>query len=131
MSAYDISEKEKLFSLKEAQELLPLISKITKRHHQQLTPIQVRLQKLLANDPRRRVPERDFEAIVSQWKQKVERLGATVTGLWMVEFSLGEGALAWRFPELRLGHFKEHGMSFDERIKLADYIEENDPDWAH
>ncbi len=131
MSAYDISEPLKLFSLQEAQELLPLIMKITTRYQKQLSPVQDRLSRLLSNDPRRRVPESDFEIIVSQWKRKIERLGAVVSGLWRVEFNLGEGSLAWRFPELSLSYFKENGKSFNERIKLDIYVEENDPDWAH
>ena len=131
MQPPEISESFKVFQLQEARDLLPLVKKITVRSDAQLSPVQDRLNKMLANDPRRTSHERSYEKIVSQWKQKIERLGAITTGLWIVEFDLGNGCLSWRYPELSLAYFREHGKSFAERIKLDDYIEENDPDWAH
>ena len=131
MQTPEITKVLKLFHLDEAREVLPIVKKITGLSHQRLTPIQARLNKMLANDPRRRLYEHDYEQIVSQWKNKIERLGAQTIGLWLVEFELGDGCLSWRYPELSLAYFRQHGKSFAERIKLEDYIEENDPDWAH
>lgn len=126
----EIGVKNKVFSLQEAQELMPLIKSVTQAHAAELAPLQARLNKMLSNDIRRAVLEREFEVIVSRWKSKIENVGAAVSGLWQVEFDLGEGCLAWRFPELGLTHFKVHGTVFAERVKLIDYIEEYDPDWA-
>ncbi len=131
MQPPEISAAAKLFHLDEARELLPLVKKITARDYQLLSPSQTRLNKMLSNDPRRSQYEIAYEEIVSQWKKKIERLGAKTSGLWVVEFDLGSGCLTWRYPELSLAYFREHGKSFAERIRLDDYIEENDPDWAH
>lgn len=126
----EIGLKDKLFNLNEARELLLLVQTVTKVQEKQLAPVQDRLNKMLSNDPRRKVFERQYEMIVQQWCTKVELLGARVSGLWMVEFDVGEGSLSWRFPELSLNHFRPNGADFSERVKLRDYVEENDPDWA-
>ena len=131
MQPPEIGESLKVFHLEEAGDLLPLVKKVTAISYQQLGPVQDRLNRMLANDPRRAQHEQAYQLIVSNWKKTIERLGVTTTGLWMVDFDLGNGCLAWRYPELSLAYFREHGKSFEERIKLADYIEENDPDWAH
>ena len=123
-----IGHESKFFSLEEAERLLPLVRKITQGHVEAASPIQTRLDTLLSNDPRRAALERLFEAHIEQWRGKIERLGATTTGLWVVEFDVGSGFLNWRYPELRVGHFREQSATI--RKKLSDYIEENDPDWA-
>lgn len=126
----EIGVKDKLFSLKEARELLGFVRAVTEAQRAILTPVQQRLNSMLANDPRRVVFERDYEAVVSTWRQKIETLGARVSGLWTVEFDVGDGSLCWRYPELRLAYFRPDGMKFSERVKLDEYISETDPDWA-
>lgn len=126
----EIGLKDKLFNIKEARALLPMVRSVTKAQRAELEPIQNRLDMMLANDPRRRVFERDFEVVVSQWRDKIVLLGARVSGLWTVEFDVGGGSLCWRYPELSLNYFRGDGARFSERVKLKDYIDEIDPDWA-
>jgi len=75
--------------------------------------------------------EAEYQEVVSRWKFKIEQLGATVCGLWMVNFEVSDGALSWRHPELTLSYFIANDTGFSERIKLTTYIEEHDPDWSH
>ena len=126
----EIGQKDKLFNIHEAQALLPLVRAVTVNRRDELTPIQERLSKMLANDPRRRVYEADYETVISSWRNKVELLGARVSGLWIVEFDVGGGSLCWRYPELSLNYFRGDGAHFSERVKLKEYISEIDPDWA-
>jgi len=126
----EIGARNKLFSLAEARSLFVLIQTVTEKQCKALMPIQVRLNKMLSNDPRRSALEAEYEAVVSQWRTKIELLGAKVSGLWIVEFDVGEGHIAWRYPELSLNYFRNTGSAFAERVKLADYIDEFDPDWA-
>ncbi|GHA07211.1 hypothetical protein GCM10008090_16260 [Arenicella chitinivorans] len=126
----EIGQRDKLFNLVEAQALLPLVQVITERHRTELMPVKQKLEKMLANDPRRAPFEREFEQIVTRWRGKIELLGATVPGLWVVEFNVGEGWLSWRYPELSLSSFRVAGATLSERQNLARYIEETDPDWA-
>jgi len=128
----DIGVTEKLFNLSEAQDLLPIIQSITEKHHAQLKPIQSHLNLMLSNDPRRQQLEWQYQEIVSRWRTKIQQLGAIVTGLWVVGFDVGDGGLlSWKYPELKVAYYIERGAEFSERIKLRDYIEETDPDWAH
>ncbi|RBP52665.1 DUF2203 family protein [Arenicella xantha] len=126
----DIGQRDKLFNLVEARELLPLVQVITNKHHEELSPIRLRLEKMLSNDPRRASVEQQYEQVVSRWRDKIELLGARVSGLWVVEFNVGEGCLSWRYPELYLGSFRTHDKALSDRQNLTDYIEEFDPDWA-
>jgi hypothetical protein len=126
----EIGVRDKLFNLTEAKELLPLVQIVTKRQFTKLSPIKERMNRMLANDPRRRTVEQEFEFQVSQWRSKVMQLGARVSGLWTVEFDVGDGSLCWRYPELSLNYFRKHGTEFSERVKLRDYIEECDPEWV-
>lgn len=126
----DIGSTNKLFNLHEAKSLVALVRSITQKHQTELTPVQQRLNKMLSNDPRRKVFEQQYEKVVSRWRHKVTQLGAKVAGLWVVEFDVGEGVLSWKYPELSLAYFREHKWPAAERVKLTHYIEDHDPDWA-
>lgn len=125
----EIGQTKKLFDLIEAQTLLPLVRTVTQKHEQQLQPIQQRLNRMLANDPRRKHLEMEFADVVSRWRAKVQQLGVCVTGLWEVCFDVGDGVLSWVYPELSLNFFIAHAVP-EKRLKLLDYIDEYDPDWA-
>ncbi len=129
MAVNEIGSGHRLFNLAEANELLPLVQKITESHNESLAPLQDRLDRMLSNDPRRSYLERQFETQVSAWRGKVERLGAHAAGLWVVEFEVSGGFLNWRYPELQIAYFRPEQATI--RKKLADYIEEYDPDWAY
>lgn len=127
---FEIGLTGRVFNLYEAQAQMPLVKSITKKHQIELAPIQLRLNKMLSNDPRRSQLEVEYEAVVRRWRTKIEQLGAQVAGLWVVEFDTGEGSLCWRHPELSLSFFRAKGASFVERERLNRYIENCDPDWA-
>ncbi len=126
----EIGETGKLFDLQEAKSLLPLVRSVTESYRERLNPIQDRLNKMLSNDPRRALLEREFEHIVSRWKDKIEQLGPSVYGLWVVEFDVGSGWLSWRYPEMSLNFYRDHAAGFSDRVRLSRFIEETDPDWA-
>ena len=129
MKPIEIVDEDKVFSLSEAREIFPLIKNITQSHYEALVPIQQKLDRMLSNDPRRVKIEREFQCEVDAWRGKITRLGLRAANLWEVELKVGsEGALNWRHPELELSYFRPSGQQL--RRKLADYIEENDPDWA-
>jgi len=126
----EIGLKDKLFDLAEARDLFSLVQSITATHQAELAPLQVRLNKMLSNDPRRNSIEREYQNVVSQWRTKMQHIGVHVSGLWLVEFNLGDGFLCWRYPELSLRYFRTNDQSFSQRMKIDNYIEECDPDWA-
>lgn len=130
MPIRDIGSTQKLFNLAEARDMFDLVKRITERHRQELAPIRHKLDRMLSNDPRRPLIENEFEAVVERWKVKMEQLGAQASSLWVVEFDVGDGFLSWRHPELGINHFRGYDSPLSARCKLADYIDEQDPDWA-
>ena len=120
----------KLFVLVEASELLPVVRKITENAFERLTKLNERLELMLLCDPRRTVIADEYEKIVRQWIANITRLGAIPNGLWRVDFDTGEGYLSWRFPELKIGYFRDYGSEFDDRMPVKSLIEEIAPIWA-
>ncbi len=120
----------RLFTLREAQELFPLVRRITAATHAELAPVKRRLENMLSTDPRLPAVEREYERIVKTWVSKMERLGLVVKGLWLIDFDTGDGYLCWKYPELRIGHFHDYASGFAGRRPLEHVIEELVPDWA-
>ena len=120
----------KVFTLSEAQALLPLVRGITETAYQSLALVSAQLDEMLVCDPRRGELSRKYETLVRRWIAKMERLGLTSNGLWRIDFDTGEGYLSWRFPELRIAYFRDYQSDFSRRQPLAEVIEQTAPDWA-
>ena len=120
----------KLYVLAEASELLPVVRKITDNAYERLSRLDERLESMRLCDPRRAAIAADYEKIVRKWIASITRLGAIPNGLWRVDFDTGEGYLCWRFPELKIGFFREYKENFDERKPVKLLIEETAPIWA-
>lgn len=120
----------RVFSLAEALALFPLVQRLTREAHEELEPVRRRLELTVPGDPTITGVEKGYEHIVRRWVGKMERLGLVVKGLWLVDFDTGDGYLCWRFPELKIGHYHGYQESISHRRRLAEVIEEFDPDWA-
>ncbi|HUW98572.1 MAG TPA: DUF2203 family protein [Acidiferrobacter sp.] len=120
----------RVFTLAEAEELFPLVSRITHRSARELEPVRGLLSASPPGSAGLPEIEARYERIVKRWVAKMERLGVVVKGLWLVDFDTGDGYLCWRFPELRLGYYHGYSEDYATRRPLRDVIEELDPDWA-
>jgi hypothetical protein len=100
---------KRIFSLEEAQELPPLVRRITEDAVQRARD--------LASDAGQR-SEMELREILIAWGKKVEKLGAEPKGLWLVDFDNGEGYYCWRYPETRVDHFHEYKTGFQSRQKI-------------
>ena len=120
----------KLYVLEEVSELLPVVRKITENSYERLSMLDERLELMLLCDPRRTVIAVEYEKIVRKWIANITRLGAIPNGLWRVDFDTGEGYLCWRFPELKVAHFRSYDCDFDDRIPVKSLIEETAPAWV-
>lgn len=121
----------RVFTLTEAEELFPIVWRITRAAHAKLEPYRRALDTIAPMSPRLEAVEQQYETIVRRWVGKMERLGLVVKGLWLVDFDTGDGYLCWKFPELRIGHYHGYDEGFGGRRRLRDVVEEFDPDWAH
>ena len=120
----------KLYVLAEASELLPVVRKVTENAYKRLSRLDERLELMLWCDPRRTEIADEYEKIVRKWIASITRLGAIPNGLWRVDFDTGEGYLCWRFPELKIGFFRDYKENFDDRKPVKLLIEETAPIWA-
>ena len=120
----------KVYVLEEASELLPVVRKVTKSAYERLSGLNERLELMLLCDPRRVVIVDEYEKIVRKWIASITRLGAIPNGLWRVDFDTGEGYLCWRFPELKIGYFRDYDSKFEDRKSVKSLIEETAPIWA-
>lgn len=120
----------KLYVLAEASELLPVVRKITENAYERLSRLDQRLELMLLCDPRRIAIADEYEKLVRKWIASITRLGAIPNGLWRVDFDTGEGYLCWRFPELKIGYFRDYDCEFDDRKPVKSLIEETAPVWA-
>ena len=123
--------RHQIFNLSEAKQLLPVVQKITHRLHTKNKDIEIRLERLLMADPRRRYYQEQFRDNITEWKTKMEGLGVNVNNLWQVKFNVGSGFLCWQFPELVIAHFLPEGEAWESKIKLKEYLDSYDPDWAY
>ena len=119
-----------LYVLAEASELLPVVRKITENAFDQLSRLDERLESMVLCDPRRTAIADEYEKIVRKWVASITRLGAIPNSLWRVDFDTGEGYLCWRFPELKIGYFRDYGSKFDDRMPVKLLIEETAPIWV-
>ena len=130
-SSFVLKSQPRLFVLSEAERHLPLLLKVTAKHFKLHQPVNDRLQAMLCNDPRRPDLENEYQHVVNSWKQKIEMLGLTASGLWEAEFDMGECYLVWKYPQSRLSFvILKSDKSFGHRMRLSDYIRDFDPDWA-
>ncbi len=120
----------RMFTLEEAQALLPVVRKITAAAFDELAPVRRQFENTLPTDPRITTVEKRYEAIVRRWVAKMERLGLVVKGLWLVDFDTGDGYLCWKYPELKLGYFHDYDAGFGGRRPLPEVIDELAPEWA-
>lgn len=127
LSAHD---DPRVFTLAEAEQLFPVVWRITHAAHTELEPYRRALEHTAPMSSQLKQVEQKYEAIVRRWVGKMERLGLVVKGLWLLDFDTGDGYLCWKFPELRIGHYHGYDEGVGGRRRLVEVVEEFDPDWA-
>src|SRR3970040_867592 len=88
---YQISacNNPRVFTLSEAEELFPLMWKITEDAYRELEPVRRTLEAMVPSNPQVRKVEKEYETIVRRWMGKMERLGLVGKGLWLGGFATG------------------------------------------
>ncbi|MFC2074709.1 DUF2203 family protein [Bdellovibrionota bacterium] len=110
----------KKFTLEEAQDLLPLVRRITKEAVISTEKIAMKISGYVGDTTRGREKlEKDFQEIAERWATKIFKLGAHVKGLWLVDFDNGEGFYSWRYPETDLRYHYNYGEGFAARLPLS------------
>jgi len=105
---------KRVFTLKEANQLLPLVFHITedsqKLVRRLINSLQaVRGQNLLMASQL----EDQINVEMTKWESKMRRLGGLPKGMWLIDFDAGNGYFCWKFPEneIRFWHGYKDGFS--------------------
>jgi len=112
-----IHQQKRLFTLEEARELLPVVKRVTKAAHDEIS----RMTTLLAaqkESAKKTELEEEVQARFRGWIDNVKRLGCEAKGAWLVDFDSGEGYYCWSFPEPTLEHFHGYQEGFGGRTRI-------------
>lgn len=119
-SVFELNKK-KVFSIKEARELLPIVRRVTEESSNRVKGLLSLLEAVRDRDSgKAKEIEEKINKHVEEWQTKIEKLGAEGKGLWLVDFDCGNGYYCWKFPEEKLEHFHSYTEGFQARVKLQD-----------
>ena len=108
----------KTFTLQEAQELLPVVRRITTEAAGAAERLTVRHDALPEEHPERAELENKLNELLQHWGEKVGKLGCHAKGLWLVDFDNGHGYYCWQYPETVVTHFHEYDGGFSGRQQI-------------
>lgn len=111
-------KKNKLFTLKEARELLPIVKKITKEAADHIEKLKERVENFDPEPAHRIIYEEEATTVFNRWAQKIAKLGCEAKGLWLVDFDNGEGYFCWHYPEEDLEYFHTYEGTFAGRTPI-------------
>jgi hypothetical protein len=109
-----------LFTLDEAQEVLPVIWRITNEANTTFQRLSNQLERSRDAHPDKAISlDREIEELVAAWKLKLRKLGVSPKGLWLADFDNGTGYFCWKFPERQLSHWHGYQDGFLGRRPLG------------
>jgi hypothetical protein len=118
-----------VFSLQEAQELLPVVFRITKTYSQKVEALIARLDGLSgasydsrASDDLANALESQVNTLILEWQNKMQKLGAMPKGLWIADFDSGDGYFCWKYPESGIQYWHKYSDGFTKRIHVSERV---------
>jgi len=110
---------KKVFSLEEANDLLPLIYRITDEVHKKVKKMIHRIEALQGSN---KILITEIEAEINlelnRWQNKLSRLGAVPKGMWLADFDHGDGYYCWKFPETKIQYVHGYKDGFTGRMEI-------------
>jgi hypothetical protein len=114
-----MQDPKHIFTLRQAQQLLPEVQGITRDAAARAAQLVERLEELPAGAARREV-ETEYQALLTDWAARITELGCEVKGLWLVDFDSGDGLYyCWQHPETALEYFHDYDAGFAGRRPLG------------
>ncbi|MFH0799320.1 MAG: DUF2203 family protein [Pseudomonadota bacterium] len=104
----------RIFSIEEAEAILPIVRRITDRAAADAGELQEQLRFVPADEPLSKRLHMELDAVVRRWSVKVAQLGCEPRGIWLVDFDAGEGWFSWRIGDDRLNFFHPHEAGLAE-----------------
>ena len=113
------NKKKCIFTLREAQALLPRVKELTEQAAVRVESIREEIESC---PPGERLASLEglTQQVVQTWAQAIEGLGCEAKGLWLVDFDSGDGIFyCWQHPETNLEFFHDYGTGFAGRKPLG------------
>jgi hypothetical protein len=111
--------ERRIFSLDDAQQLLPTIRQLTAEAVRRSDALAEKLQVLPEDHPEYDRLNSKLNDVVMRWAAEIRALDVEVKGLWLVDFDNGEGYYCWRYPEESVAYYHTYDEGFAGRIKIT------------
>ena len=109
-----------VFSLEEAQRILPVVRRITLEFSAKVELLIARLETLQLNQTETICTlEKQVNELIQVWNDKIRKLGADPRGLWVVDFDSGAGYYCWKHPETDIEYWHSYEDGYSGRKPLA------------
>jgi len=99
-----------IFTLEEARQLLPTVLNLTEN------VVELVKKKQIINKSN----EEEVNKIITNWQNKLQRLGLEAKFPWFVDFDCGIGYFCWKYPEKELNYFHTYTEGYISRISIQD-----------
>lgn len=110
----------KVFNLKQVEEMLPLVYRVTEEYSKKVKYLMGCIDAIANKSSSRTLELQDeINDLIQKWQNKIERLGGKPKGLWLIDFDNGEGYYCWKFPETAIRYCHGYQDGFTGR-KLID-----------
>lgn len=110
-----------VFTLQEAQELLPVVFKITKNYSMKVDTLIDRIDSLGGTNENLVLSlENQVNEMIHDWQNKMQKLGAMPKGLWIADFDSGDGFFCWKFPERSIEFWHRYSDGFSKRQHVSE-----------
>ncbi|MCC7404023.1 MAG: DUF2203 domain-containing protein [Bdellovibrionales bacterium] len=110
--------REGIFSVDQAERLLPIIRRITQEYSQKVEALMGRLEALNPKSEQVMPLEEEINVLIQGWHEKIKKLGAVPKGLWLVDFDTGDGYFCWKYPENGIGFWHSYNDGFSGRVSV-------------
>lgn len=113
-------QSHRYFTLEKAQEMLPLVYRLTEDAAKQTKYLMACIEALQdKKSPRTLELQEQINEIIHKWQNKLERLGVKPKGLWLADFDNGDGYFCWKFPEVKISFKHAYQDGFTGRIMIS------------
>ncbi len=116
----------KIFSLKQVEDLLPLVYRVTEEYSKDVKYLMSCVEAMPDKNSSRSLELQDeINDHIQKWQNKIERLGGKPKGLWLADFDNGDGYFCWKFPETQIQFHHGYQDGFTGRRLLDNSVENN------
>lgn len=119
-SIFEIN-KIRTFTLEQANQLLPLVHKVTEEASRKVKKLINQIEAIPDKKNDKVVElENQVNQIIEAWQIKLEKLGLRPKGLWLCDFDNGKGYFCWKYPEseIKFTHGYNEGFRGRKPVKL-------------